>query len=298
MPSIEPYKPAQKTRSLKKTAILTALAGGLALLFFQQAEPENVPPAAPAPPPAQPVAKTAPAQLPPVLFNEARNIKHLGLRLVVMPGGHVMTGIMPGGPAYVAGIPPRSVIREINGKNPWGETIDRVEKMLAGPAPIRLKITNGQKGLTLNITLTPDPSAPFDADRLIETPSLGATFTAETLAVQMAPYPKKAYLPQIGANVYGDEKALIIGESFSGSPVQYAGLEPGDIVRDIDGASLEGLPFEAAAAKLAGMAGTSSIILADRPLANGETGRVKATLPRMEKKYGRQGGMTPAPRLP
>lgn len=292
MPSITPHKPA-KTGSFKRTAIFTAVAGTLAYLFFQQAEPENVPPAAqpPTPAPAPVAPKTEPTR-PRVIFDEARNIQSLGFRLVAMPSGHVITGIMPGGPAHHAGIPPRSIIREIDGKNPWGETIDIVEDMLTRKRPIRLTITNGQKELTLDLTLTPDPAAAFNPQELIETPSLGATLTPETLAAQMAPYPQKAYLPQIGANVYGDGNVLVIGEFFSGSPVQYAGLRPGDIIRRIDNETLDGLPFGAAAAKLAGTVGQTSKILADR-----KEGSVTATLPRIQKNYGRQGGMTPAPPL-
>ncbi len=60
----------------------------------------------------------------------------------------------------------------------------------------------------------------------------------------------------IGAELQVKNKQLVIVAPMDGSPAQKAGLHPGDVIRKVDGRSVEGLPLPQVVSKIKGQAGS------------------------------------------
>jgi carboxyl-terminal processing protease len=68
----------------------------------------------------------------------------------------------------------------------------------------------------------------------------------------------------IGVDVEKSSRGLVIVSPMDGTPAARAGVEPGDIIRKIDGADADDLEFEDAVARIQGPAGSEVVLVLER----------------------------------
>lgn len=75
----------------------------------------------------------------------------------------------------------------------------------------------------------------------------------------------------IGSMIQQTPKGVIISEPYEGSPAQVAGLRAGDIILEVDGVSVEGMPSDRVSEKLKGQNSSTINVKVKRPWAKGDS---------------------------
>lgn len=135
--------------------------------------------------------------------------------------GVVVTQVTPGGPAAQAGVQAGDVITKIAGE-PAAKAQDVIEKVSSRPigSKVALEVRRGGQTRTIDVRLgeLPTPGAAAETGG----PSIGAAL--QTLSEPIAR----------SLGVDPALKGAVVAEVKPGSPAARAGLQPGDVIREVD----------------------------------------------------------------
>jgi carboxyl-terminal processing protease len=124
--------------------------------------------------------------------------------------------------------------------------------------------------------------------------SLGDQFSSYFTAEEYARYQEvtESRFSGVGLSVVGVDEGLRITRVYDGSPAKRAGLKPGDLITEVGGKSLRGVPEDTAVARVKGPSGSQVRLTVERdgkPFQRNVT-RATVSIPVVESRMERDGG--------
>jgi len=142
--------------------------------------------------------------------------------------GVLVGDVTPGGPADKAGIKRGDIILSFHGKKVENST--QLRMMIADTAPktaVKVGLLRQGKEMDVNVTLAERPKERQEPSKAPESPE-GQTSEKLGLSVQ-------DLTPDIARQLgYEKEKGVLVAEVASGSPAEDAGLQRGDLIKEVN----------------------------------------------------------------